>query len=92
MATKEVKIYPRPDNNLNEAAAAVDLAWAAKFLHSQLMSIPEKDRGTATVKWNGPPIKYTKTTNKKEDALEILQGATTGLTQAQVDQVLALLL
>ncbi len=91
MATKETKIYPKPGNNLNEIAPTVSLEWAAKFLFSQLQSIPERDRDSATIKWNGPPIKYMRTTNKREDALDILQGATTGLTQAQVDQVLALL-
>lgn len=92
MPTKEVKLYPTPQNNLNEAEPTVSLEWAVKFLHTQLGSMPPGARAGATIRWNGPPIKYTKVTNKKEDALEILQGATTGLTQAQVDQVLGLLL
>ena len=91
MATKEVKIYPTPDNNLNEAEATVPLEWAVKFLHTQLGRIPDYARASATIKWNGPPIRYTKVVNKKEEALEILQGATTGLTQPQVLQLLSLL-
>lgn len=91
MAAREVRLYPTPENNLNESAATVKLEWALKFLSTQMSRIPDYARAEATIKWNGPPIKYMKTTNKKEDALEILQGATTGLTQAQVAQVLALL-
>lgn len=91
MTIREVKLYPTPENNLNEAAQTVKLEWAIKFLQTQYARIPEAARAEATIKWNGPPIKYMKTTNKKEDALEILQGATNGLTQAQVTQLLALL-
>lgn len=92
MATKNIKIYPTPDNNVNEGVQNVRIDWAIQFLSTQLARVPLESRESAMIRnWDKIILGFQRTSTKKEDALDILQGATNGLTQAQVNQLLALL-